>query len=54
LGRNRKVFNDGREFNIVKLFDEPSGLAAMLAGLGWRPDVQSAGTYFMYGTAEPS
>jgi hypothetical protein len=53
-GEVRRRLNDGREFNIVKLFYEPTGLASMLADLGWRSDVRSTGTYFMYGTAEPS
>jgi SAM-dependent methyltransferase len=53
-GRVRRRLNDGREFNIVKLFYEPADLASMLAALGWRPDVRSTGTYFIYGTVEPS
>jgi SAM-dependent methyltransferase len=53
-GEVRRRLNDGREFNIVKLFYEPSALAATLADLGWRPDVRSTGTYFIYGTANPS
>ena len=40
--------NDGREFEIVKVFYEPSALAARLAALGWAADVRETPTYFLY------
>jgi demethylmenaquinone methyltransferase/2-methoxy-6-polyprenyl-1,4-benzoquinol methylase len=40
--------NDGREFEIVKVFYEPAALAARLAALGWAADVRETPTYFLY------
>lgn len=41
--------NDGREFEIVKLFYRPDALAHRLATLGWRMVVRSTTHYFLYG-----
>jgi len=49
----RRKLNDGRTFTIVKQFYDPAGLQRRLSALGWRADVRSTGTYFLYGTAEP-
>jgi hypothetical protein len=54
VGVARRLLNDGRAFDIVKLFYEPTQLESMLADVGWRANIQSTGTYFIYGTAEPS
>lgn len=43
--------NDGREFRIVKLYYEPDELSARLRALGWRADVHTTPTYFLYGSA---
>jgi demethylmenaquinone methyltransferase/2-methoxy-6-polyprenyl-1,4-benzoquinol methylase len=43
--------NDGRIFEIVKLFHEPAKLEARLRTLGWSVKVDSTGQYFLYGNA---
>ena len=45
----RRRLNDGREFDIVKVFYEPSQLEGRLAMLGWRGSVRSSGRFFLYG-----
>jgi 2-polyprenyl-3-methyl-5-hydroxy-6-metoxy-1,4-benzoquinol methylase len=45
--------NDGQTFRIVKIFHEPSQLAARLAALGWAADVKATPNFFIYGTAVP-
>jgi 2-polyprenyl-3-methyl-5-hydroxy-6-metoxy-1,4-benzoquinol methylase len=42
---------DGREFQIVKRFYEPSKLTADLRQLGWDAQVGATGEFFIYGTA---
>jgi demethylmenaquinone methyltransferase/2-methoxy-6-polyprenyl-1,4-benzoquinol methylase len=44
----RRRLNDGREFDIVKVFYEPPALEAKLAALGWRGTVTSSGRFFLY------
>lgn len=46
----RRKLNDGREFNIVKIYYQPSELAEKLAGLGWQADVRRT-RYFLFGSA---
>ena len=41
--------NDGRSYQIVKIFYEPAELQQALAALGWRVDVARTETYFIYG-----
>lgn len=41
--------NDGRVFDIVKIFYKPAELEAKLKALGWRIKVASTGHYFLYG-----
>ncbi len=41
--------NDGRTFDIVKIFHEPKALEAKLQNLGWTIKVKSTGQYFLYG-----
>ncbi len=45
--------NDGRSFNIYKVFYSPAGLEAGLAGIGWRANVSATAGFFLYGQAEP-
>lgn len=52
--RMTRRLNDGREYEIVKVFHEPQALAARLAALGWQADVRSTGSYFLYGAATPA
>lgn len=51
--RMTRRLNDGREYEIVKVFYEPHGLAERLAALGWRADVHATDSYFLYGSATP-
>ena len=46
----RRKLNDGREFDIVKVFYEPESLALRLSQLGWIADVRSSGKFFLFGT----
>ncbi len=46
----RRELNDGRAFEIVKVFYEPEGLAARLAPLGWRGDFRMTANFFIYGS----
>jgi len=41
--------NDGRAFEIVKVFYEPAELAARFAAAGWSVDARATPTYFIYG-----
>lgn len=50
---SRKL-NDGREFNIVKVFYRPETLAAKLAGLGWQMKITATPNYFLYGFGAPA
>lgn len=50
---NRKL-DDGREFRIVKIFWEPSALAARLARCGIAADIAQTSRYFIHGTARPA
>jgi 2-polyprenyl-3-methyl-5-hydroxy-6-metoxy-1,4-benzoquinol methylase len=49
----KRKLNDGREFEIVKVFCEPSDLQARLHHLGWKGSVHSTGTFFLYGSLTP-
>jgi demethylmenaquinone methyltransferase/2-methoxy-6-polyprenyl-1,4-benzoquinol methylase len=46
----RRRLNDGREFEIVKVFYDPADLSGRLAGLGWDFDVATTASYFLYGS----
>lgn len=48
-GVSRRKLNDGREFNIVKVFYEPSALEQRLVDLGWSGWVRSTNKFFLYG-----
>ena len=48
-GVSRRKLNDGREFNIVKVFYQPSVLERRLADLGWSGWVRSTNKFFLYG-----
>ncbi|MCB0127563.1 MAG: class I SAM-dependent methyltransferase [Caldilineaceae bacterium] len=43
--------NDGRTYQIVKIFYEPTELHAALSQLGWQSTIQRTATYFLYGSA---
>jgi len=46
----RRRLNDGREFEIVKIYYQPDVLAAQLRALGWQITVSATPHYFLYGT----
>jgi demethylmenaquinone methyltransferase/2-methoxy-6-polyprenyl-1,4-benzoquinol methylase len=50
----RRRLNDGREYQIVKVFYEPSQLEQRLAELRWTGWVRSTGTFFHYGCVSPT
>lgn len=52
-GVARRRLNDGREFDIVKVYYEPSSLERRLRGLGWTGRVRASGKHFVYGMVEP-
>jgi demethylmenaquinone methyltransferase/2-methoxy-6-polyprenyl-1,4-benzoquinol methylase len=45
----RRRLNDGREFQIYKVFYEPAELEERLRKLGWDAEVRSTSRYFIYG-----
>lgn len=45
--------NDGREFEIVKVFHEPDSLRERLSALGWSADIRQTATYFLHGSGSP-
>jgi demethylmenaquinone methyltransferase/2-methoxy-6-polyprenyl-1,4-benzoquinol methylase len=52
-GRTFRKLNDGRQFEIVKIFYEPLPLKQKLAGLGWKGWVRATDHYFIYGHVSP-
>ena len=48
-----RKLNDGRTFNIVKIFYDPAVLEQRLRGLGWRGYVRTSGRFFLYGRLHP-
>lgn len=49
-GIAHRKLNDGREFQIVKIFHDPASLQSRLAKLGWNGTVQNAGKFFLFGS----
>jgi SAM-dependent methyltransferase len=47
----QRRLDDGREFEIVKRYYEPTALAGQLAELGWECELHSTGEFFFYGIA---
>jgi SAM-dependent methyltransferase len=45
----RRRLNDGREFQIYKIFYEPGDLRQRLNALGWEFDIRQTEHYFLYG-----
>lgn len=46
----RRRLNDGREFQVVKLFHEPEVLERRLDERGWAGWVRASGRFFLYGS----
>jgi SAM-dependent methyltransferase len=45
----RRRLNDGREFQVYKIFYDPSELSGRLGELGWHFDIRQTDHYFLYG-----
>jgi demethylmenaquinone methyltransferase/2-methoxy-6-polyprenyl-1,4-benzoquinol methylase len=45
----KRRLNDGREFNIVKVFYQSKELEAKLRDAGWKIKVEQTPQYFLYG-----
>ncbi len=52
-GLVERKLNDGRSFQIVKIFHDPDSLADALAALRWRTKLRTSGEFFLYGLARP-
>ncbi len=50
----RRRLNDGREFQIYKLFYHPELLAQRLERLGWSMEIRETETYFLMGSGQRS
>jgi demethylmenaquinone methyltransferase/2-methoxy-6-polyprenyl-1,4-benzoquinol methylase len=48
-GISHRRLNDGREFDVVKVFHEPATLEDRLRRQGWSGRVESSGRFFLYG-----
>lgn len=48
----RRHLNDGREFQIYKIFYDTEELTDRLSELGWRFTIQQTGHYFLYGAGQ--
>ena len=53
-GLVRRRLNDGREYQVVKVFYGASQLQQRLAEIGWTGWVRSTGTFFHYGCVSPT
>lgn len=51
---SHRRLNDGREFDVVKVFYQPSQLVVRLAALGWESKVGATPNYFIFGNASRS
>lgn len=49
-GTATRRLNDGREFEIVKIFYRGEELERRLSRLGWRVQVRETAHYFLYGS----
>jgi SAM-dependent methyltransferase len=52
-GVARRRLNDGREFDIVKVYYEPASLERRLGTLGWAGWIRASGKHFLYGAVAP-
>ena len=53
-GVTERKLNDGRTFNIVKVFHDPDQLERQLRELGWSGSVGTTGQFFYYGCVVPT
>ena len=47
---HRRRLNDGREFDIYKIFHDPAILTEQLSALGWQCDLRTTEHYFLHGS----
>jgi SAM-dependent methyltransferase len=50
---HRRRLNDGREFQVYKVFYDPCELSTRLREPGWKSDIRETEHYFVYGSAKP-
>lgn len=50
-GTSNRRLNDGREFQIIKIFHDPEKLSAQMLNAGLKADIKTTQNYFLYGTA---
>jgi 2-polyprenyl-3-methyl-5-hydroxy-6-metoxy-1,4-benzoquinol methylase len=48
-----RKLNDGRSFQIYKIFYSPAELAAKLDAIGWDAEMHGTESFFLYGHAQP-
>jgi len=48
----KRRLNDGREYEIIKIFYEPAKLKEKLFKLGWDMHIMKTSNYFLYGTGK--
>ena len=53
-GVEERKLNDGRTFNVVKVFHDPDQLSRRLHDLGWNGSIQRSGQFFYYGCVAPT
>jgi len=47
-----RTLDDGRNFNIVKIYYSPKVLSQNLTQLGWKASIQETERFFVFGSAE--
>ena len=52
--RSRRCLQDGREFEIVKIFYRPADLEQQVSMLGWRGAIHATPNFFLHGALEPT
>jgi 2-polyprenyl-3-methyl-5-hydroxy-6-metoxy-1,4-benzoquinol methylase len=53
-GYAERKLNDGRIYQVVKIFHEPIQLAKSLQDLGWNSDIHATSNHFIYGSVYPN
>ena len=53
-GYAERKLNDGRIYQVVKIFHEPIQLAKSLQDLGWNSDIHATSNHFIYGLVYPN
>jgi 2-polyprenyl-3-methyl-5-hydroxy-6-metoxy-1,4-benzoquinol methylase len=53
-GYAERKLNDGRVYQVVKIFHEPIKLEKSLQNLGWSGNIHATASHFIYGSIQPS